>query len=242
MNRKIMISDIHGCIDPFNQLLHDINYNSKYDQLILLGDYVDRGPNSKEVVNKVIQLVHEHHAIALRGNHDQRFVDFINEGSSLIKAKFIEHGGLQTLQSYCNIEGAISDEMLDHARESIKIDYGHHIDFLSELPLYHEDETHIYVHAGLNPNYIEWRKQPDHDFMYIKDKFIHHTFTNLHKKIVFGHTTTIDIHGSADVWFGEDKIGIDGGCAYGMQLNGLIYQNGSYVTSDSKFNLNEVQR
>nr|WP_253507660.1 metallophosphoesterase family protein [Paenibacillus xylanexedens] len=242
MNRTIMISDIHGCIDPFNQLLDDINYNSKYDQLILLGDYVDRGPNSKEVVKEVIRLVKENHAIALRGNHDQRFVDFINEGSSVIKAKFIEHGGIQTLQSYCNIEGAISDEMLDQAREAIKMDYGHHINFLSELPLYHEDETHIYVHAGLNPDYIEWWKQPDHDLMYIKDKFIHHTFTNLHKKIVFGHTRTIDIHGSADVWFGEDKIGIDGGCAYGMQLNGLIYQNGSYVTFDSKFNLSEVQR
>lgn len=79
MNRTIMVSDIHGCIDPINQLLHDINYNSKYDQLILLGDYVDRGPNSKEVVKEVIQLVKEHHAIALRGNHDQRFVDFIIE-------------------------------------------------------------------------------------------------------------------------------------------------------------------
>ncbi|KAA2301020.1 serine/threonine protein phosphatase, partial [Clostridioides difficile] len=74
MNRTIMISDIHGYIDPFNQLLDDINYNSKYDQLILLGDYVDRGPNSKEVVKEVIRLVKENHAIALRGNHDQRFV------------------------------------------------------------------------------------------------------------------------------------------------------------------------
>ncbi|WP_339286491.1 metallophosphoesterase family protein [Paenibacillus sp. FSL R5-0486] len=242
MNRTIMISDIHGCIDPFNQLLHDINYNSKYDQLILLGDYVDRGPNSKEVVKEVIRLVHEHHAIALRGNHDQRLVDLINEGSSVIKAKFIEHGGIQTLQSYCNVKGEISDGMLEHARESIKIDYGHHIDFLSELPLYHEDEAHIYVHAGLNPNYIEWRKQSDHDFMYMRDEFIRHTFTNLHRNIIFGHTKTIDIHGTANIWFGEDKIGIDGGCAYGMQLNGLIYQNGSYVTSDSKFNLSEVQR
>ncbi|WP_342572648.1 metallophosphoesterase family protein [Paenibacillus sp. FSL R5-0749] len=241
MNRTIMVSDIHGCIDPFNQLLHDINYNSKYDQLILLGDYVDRGPNSKEVVKEVIQLVKEHHAIALRGNHDQRFVDFIIEGSSLIKAKFIEHGGLQTLQSYCNIEGAISDEMLELARETIKMDYGHHINFLSELPLYHEDETHIYVHAGLNPDYIEWRNQPEHDFMYIKDKFIDHTFTNLHQKIIFGHTRTIDIHETSDVWFGEDKIGIDGGCAYGMQLNALIHENGSYTTADSKFNLNEVK-
>lgn len=77
--------------------------------------------------------------------------------------------------------------------------------------------------------------------MYIKDKFIDHTFTNLHQKIIFEHTRTIDIHETSDVWFGEDKIGIDGGCAYGMQLNALIHENGSYTTADSKFNLNEVK-
>ncbi|WP_227779564.1 metallophosphoesterase [Paenibacillus sp. P13VS] len=71
MKRTIMISDIHGCIDQLNQMLHLIQFNSIDDQLILLGDYVDRGPNIKAVVDKVIELVTEHHAIALRGNHDQ---------------------------------------------------------------------------------------------------------------------------------------------------------------------------
>ncbi|MEK3828527.1 metallophosphoesterase [Paenibacillus sp. FSL K6-1558] len=238
MNRTLMISDIHGCIDAFDQLLIQVDYNSTYDQLILLGDYVDRGGNSRKVVDKVMELVQEHHAIALRGNHDQRFVDLIHEGTPSIQSKFMEHGGHPTLESYCPMINEMSDEVLEEAIKIITANYSHHIEFLSRLPLYHEDEYHIYVHAGLNPDYNDWRQQPEHDFMYIKNKFIKHTFTNVSKKIVFGHTKTIDIHGSAEVWFAEDKIGIDGGCAFGKQLNALIYQNGTYLVENVQSVLN----
>ncbi|MHA7966714.1 metallophosphoesterase family protein [Paenibacillus sp. CAU 1782] len=233
MKRIIMISDLHGCIDQFNQMLYLINYNSDNDQLLLLGDYVDRGPNSKEVVDKVIELVKKHNAIALRGNHDQRLVDLINNNSKLIQSKFLEHGGLHTIRSYCNIKNEISDDILNQARETIKSSFGHHLDFLSKLPLYHEDHDHIYVHAGLNPNFMNWKNQSEYDFMYIKDEFIKHKF-ELNKKIIFGHTKTIDIHGTSNIWFSDDKIGIDGGCAYGMQLNCLIFQEGSYITERIK--------
>lgn len=237
MKRTIMISDIHGCIDQLNQMLHSIKFNSIDDQLILLGDYVDRGPNSKAVVDKVIELVSMHNAIALRGNHDQRLVDLINNDSALIRSKFIEHGGIQTLQSYCdinNMNNEISDEILNQAKDTIKTFFGHHIDFLSELPLFHEDYDHIYVHAGLNPNFIDWKNQPEYDFMYIKDEFIQHAFEDLNKRVIFGHTRTIDIHGTSDIWFSKDKIGIDGGCAYGLQLNCLIFQEGSYIAEQIK--------
>ncbi|MEF3353855.1 metallophosphoesterase family protein [Paenibacillus sp. GYB006] len=237
MKRTIMISDIHGCIDQLNQMLHLIQFNSIDDQLIFLGDYVDRGPNSKAVVDKVIELVNMHNAIALRGNHDQRLVDLINNDSALIRSNFIEHGGIQTLQSYCDINiinNEISNEILNQAKDTINTFFGHHLDFLSELPLFHEDDDHIYVHAGLNPNFIDWKNQLEHDFMYIKDEFIRHTFKDLGKKVIFGHTRTNDIHGTSDIWFSKDKIGIDGGCAYGMQLNCLIFQEGSYITEQIK--------
>lgn len=227
MNRTIMISDIHGCIDQFNQMLDHVDFNSRFDRLILLGDYVDRGPNSKEVVTKVIELVEKHNAIALRGNHDQRLVDLIRNDSTSVRSKFIEHGGVQTLQSYCDITDGIIDEKLNQSIDRIGTHFSHHIEFLSKLPLYHEDNDHIYVHAGLNPKYTDWKNQSEHDFMYIKDEFIQSSF-DLNKRIIFGHTRTIDIHGTSDIWFSEDKIGIDGGCAYGMQLNCLIFHEGSY--------------
>lgn len=228
--RTIMISDIHGCLEPLNRLLEAVSYQPNEDRLFLLGDYVDRGPDSREVVDRVMELVEKHGAVALRGNHDQRLVDFARGRDPEVQAKLLEHGGLATLRSYCPFVGdQPTDDDLDRARAYLASRYDAHLAFLSELPLYHEDEDHIYVHAGLNPRYADWKTQSDRDFMYIKGEFIR-SRTNLPKKVVFGHTVTDEIHDSCDVWFGGDKIGIDGGCAYGEQLNALIYENGSYRT------------
>lgn len=235
MTRTIMISDIHGCIEQLNSLLDLVEFSSSRDQLILLGDYVDRGPKSRETMDKVIDLVANHRALALRGNHDQRLVDLIRRNDTQIQTRFVEHGGLQTVQSYCEYIGdEISNEQLQDARLYIEQHYHAHIEFLDSLPLYHEDEYHIYVHAGLNPHYLNWREQPAYDFMYIKNEFIR-SKTRVDKKVVFGHTRAVEIHGSSDIWFQEDKIGIDGGCAYGLQLNALIYEAGSYVAREIKF-------
>jgi serine/threonine protein phosphatase 1 len=78
--RLLAISDIHGCCSEFIALLKRAAYNPLLDQLILLGDYVDRGPDSFQVVELVIQLVNEG-AIALRGNHDDYFVKMVKENN-----------------------------------------------------------------------------------------------------------------------------------------------------------------
>jgi len=65
--------------------------------------------------------------------------------------------------------------------------------------------------------------------MYIKGDFYLHP-TNIRKTVVFGHTKVSQIHGRSDIWFGEGKIGIDGGCATGQQLNGLVWENDVYAT------------
>lgn len=227
MKRTLMISDIHGCMKQFDTLLQELEYDSSEDQLVLLGDYGDRGPDSKEVVERVIDLVENHQAIALRGNHDQRLVDLIQINNGEIQKKFLEHGGRETLESYTN--EVFHPDVFEHAVKHIRSEYGRHIEFLKNLPLYYEDEAHIYVHAGINPSYVSWKEQSDHDFMYIKGEF-HRAKLNMKKVIVFGHTRAIELHQTSDIWFGEGKIGIDGGCAYGMQLNGLMYQDGAYST------------
>lgn len=231
MNRTLMISDIHGCIEQLDALLKEVEYDSSTDQLILLGDYVDRGPRSREVVERVIDLVETHHAVALRGNHDQRLVDLIQNNSAEIKKKFMEHGGRQTLESYLDHE--LIEESFEDAVIHIHRKYKRHIEFLKNLPLYYEDQAHIYVHAGINPKYNHWKEQPDHDFMYIKSEF-HLAKLGMEKTIVFGHTRAVELHNTPDVWFSDGKIAIDGGCAYGMQLNCLIYENGAYSAKHIK--------
>lgn len=222
--RTLVISDIHGCYDVWMALLKKINFKPKEDRLILLGDYVDRGTQSKEVITHVKQLVESGEAIALRGNHDQRFIEWVTQNVTIHDVKFIEHGGLQTLNSYCddklNVNDLQNPVVLNQAKAFIRKKYREHILFLDSLPLYHEDNKHIYVHAGLNPFYKAWQEQPERDFIWIRDAFVKKP-TVVAKTVVFGHTKTMDIHGTSDIWFGGDKIGIDGGCAYGLQLNCL---------------------
>ncbi|RJX37626.1 serine/threonine protein phosphatase [Paenibacillus pinisoli] len=228
-SRTIMISDIHGCIEPFERLLEKVKYVPEQDRLILLGDYVDKGPQSREAVDAVMRLVQQHGAIALRGNHDQRLVDFVRGDDPDVLRKFAEHGGPPTLHSYVG-SFEVSERSRAEARRRIEAEYASHLDFLAGLPLYAEDDRHIYVHAGLRPGLFDWTLQSEHDFMYIKDEFYLHP-TTVDKTVIFGHTIATKLHGHPNVWFGGDKIGIDGGCSIGLQLNALLYEDGIYDTA-----------
>jgi len=73
MKRTLVMSDIHGELEMFERLLSDVKYDPDQDQLILLGDYVDRGPNSRKVLDKVIELKAEG-ALVLKGNHEDLMI------------------------------------------------------------------------------------------------------------------------------------------------------------------------
>ncbi|PWV90962.1 serine/threonine protein phosphatase 1 [Paenibacillus cellulosilyticus] len=237
MQRTIAISDIHGCVSELNELLIRMKYTPGRDRLILLGDYVDRGPNSCGTVERVMELVREG-AIALRGNHDQRLIDLAVDGDEHTMHKFMTHGGMTTAASYLGETILLSDwivgsdaslRKLQKLRERLNSNYADHVAFLKELPLYVEDERHLFVHAGIHPDYSHnWRKQPEHEFMYVKEPFWRNS-TGLPQKVVFGHTRTVELHGRSSVWFSHDKIGIDGGCAYGQQLNGIEITSSGYA-------------
>ncbi|QHW32742.1 serine/threonine protein phosphatase [Paenibacillus rhizovicinus] len=228
--RTLVISDIHGCYQEFVELLELAEFDSRRDRLILLGDYVSRGPSSKEVVELVMSLVQEHGAIALQGNHDHRFVRVIeNLASENEIEKFFKFGGFETLHSYGQHDMNAGPENLVEIRGYMER-YSPHIQFLKGLPYYYEDDDYIYVHAGLNPRYRQLADQDVHDMLYIKEEFYMNQ-TNREKVVVFGHTLATDIHGVPEVWLGGDKIGIDGGCAFGYQLNGLALKMGKVSTS-----------
>ena len=96
--RALVISDIHGCLNEFLELLDLVDYQAGKDRLILLGDYVDRGPKSKEVVQKVMDLAKNDNVVVLRGNHDQRIVTLVENRNPEMQKIFItvdEHFSLQ---------------------------------------------------------------------------------------------------------------------------------------------------
>ncbi|MWC30992.1 metallophosphoesterase family protein [Paenibacillus sp. MMS18-CY102] len=222
MGRTIIISDIHGCLTQLQALLEVAGFDANRDHLILLGDLIDHGPQSREVVDFAIPLVRAGIATAIRGNHDQRLIETVN-GEPEALAKFFKHGGQATYESYIGPrEHRTESEMLRELQERIPSEFQHHLDFIADMPYYLEDNSYIYVHAGIHPDYKhDWQNQPHREFLYVKDPFISQP-TGLAKPVVFGHTKTADIHGKPDIWFNEDKIGIDGGCAYGYQLNALV--------------------
>lgn len=227
MNKKILaISDIHGCLYEFKKLLQKVGYSPIKHQLILVGDYCDRGPQSKEVIEFVKKLQEQDDAKILCGNHDRMFLDFIDYFDTL----FLNNGGLMTLQSYLAGTG-ISINALEEARKFIIEEYADHIEFLRNLPFYYETNTHLFVHAGVDPYFgKEWKeKMVEEDMLWIRNDFIYRD-VDIEKTIVFGHTPVINIHNDPNVWFNKNKIGIDGGCVFGYQLNALeIIENNQEI-------------
>jgi serine/threonine protein phosphatase 1 len=216
-------------------LLTKVNYETSADKLILLGDYVDRGQKSKQVVEEVMNMMKNNNVIVLRGNHDQMMLDALTQTDETFAAHWIRNGAISTLTSYCGmdlfLEGFDWDKF-DDAKILIRKYYSEHLDFLSELPYYHETETHIFVHAGVDPYKQSWKETSNEDFIWIREMFYKQPNMNTDKTVIFGHTPTLHLHNSDEIWFGEkgDKIGLDGACAYGKQLNLLEINEEGYNT------------
>jgi serine/threonine protein phosphatase 1 len=228
MGRILAISDIHGCYDQFNRLLDKVEYDNTKDQLVLLGDYVDRGQKSKEVINFVSELI-GNGAIALRGNHDQMFLDWLLTDDYMNAYNYFQNGGIMTVISYVGLNWNEDGRDLDDAKKHILKHYPDHIELLQQLRYYFEKDNHIFVHAGINPHLEDWKYTSNDEFIWIRDQFLN--YKHEHKQtFVHGHTPTIYLHKRPDIYFGDKKIGIDGACAYGHQLNCLVIEGETYKT------------
>lgn len=196
MKRTIAIGDIHGRFDLLMQLTNKLKFTLD-DTIIFLGDYIDRGSESKEVINFVMYLQNKFRVIALKGNHEDLALKAMeNNGQSKNADIWIYNGGGATIKSY---DGEITKE---------------HLDWMNQLPLYFETKKYIFVHAGLFPG-KPLREQEEHTLMWIRDYFIESDY-DWGKIIIFGHTpTTTPI-------VQNNKIGIDTGAFRTNRLTSLI--------------------
>ena len=95
--RTLIVGDIHGCLDMLKRLVDKIGWDPGADRLVFIGDYIDRGENSKGVIDFIIELKKDSQFVqCLIGNHEQMFLDYLS-GSDL--NSFIANGGLTTLRS-----------------------------------------------------------------------------------------------------------------------------------------------
>lgn len=138
--RIIAIGDIHGCSRALDELLSAIDLQPT-DLLITLGDYINRGPDSSGVLTRLIRLHATGQMIALRGNHEQLLLEARDNDSKMMG--FIACGGDETLRSYSVLgdEGQLADIPDEHWQ------------FIAEQCVdWHETDTHLFVHAGLEPD------------------------------------------------------------------------------------------
>lgn len=175
------------------------------DTLVFLGDYVDRGPHSKEVVATVLTLCKTHpRVIPLMGNHDWLFLQYLNGAEGNL---FLQVGGKQTLASY----GLSADVTPADRRRLVP---SAHMAFFNSLSLCWEDHHALYVHAGLQPG-RHLSQQTTQWCLWARDSFLLAT-TDFGKPVVFGHTVF------PEPLFAADKIGIDTGAVYGGHLTALL--------------------
>lgn len=216
--RIYAIGDIHGRFDLL-QKMHDaikadlLTCDSSNIQIIYVGDYIDRGFQSKEVVECLTnhpQLTDINcDIIFLKGNHEHALLEFLRTPETI--TPWLLWGGEVTLQSYGvplrNAEGKRTDchEQSTKLKEVLP---DNHQAFFDDLKLYYEAGDYLFVHAGIKPG-VPLNKQHEEDLLMIRDAFIFSRKT-LEKTVVFGHTIF------TEPFVTEDRIGIDtGGYAHG---------------------------
>lgn len=199
--RQFVISDIHGCLLTFRALLEEISFSERNDELFLLGDFTDRGPDSKGVLDYVLNMKENGAQVhALRGNHDQMLLDAHKDDEAC--HKWLGSGGKETLKSFgVNHVHDIPDE---------------YIEFFMGLPCFLEVGQYILVHAGLdfqgkdplgNESAMMWIRNwyDSIDYGWLGDRIILHGHTPLFRDEInqqHGHLAR------------QQYLGLDNGCVY----------------------------
>ena len=185
-----VIGDIHGCLKPLKRLLAKIAPRPD-DEVIFIGDYIDRGPQSREVVDYLLTLTFR--CVFLMGNHEKMLLDYLDGKDE--DGIYLSNGGMATLQSYGGNLAQIPPA---------------HLRFFRGLRPFYETPEFLFVHAGIRP-LVPLDQQNPEDLVWIRHEFFQF-IGQFAKTIVFGHTPL------RRVLLLPDRIGIDTGCVYGGKL------------------------
>lgn len=224
--RLYAIGDIHGRRDLLEQMHalvdEDIRRAGAADwRVIYLGDYVDRGPDSRGVLDILASLRGDPRRVMLAGNHDAAFLAFLDKPD--LRGVFANNGGAETARSYgvdMNFRDYADDPdalLRDHARLVATLP-GVHRQFLEGLPHCISFGDFFFCHAGVRPGVALDRQSPD-DLMWIRAPFLE-TDQLFAKVIVHGHTI------SPGPVTRANRIGIDTGAVKTGRLTALIIQGG----------------
>lgn len=224
--RVFAVGDVHGRLDLLDRLLGRVAMDmaaapGPRPVLVFLGDYVDRGPHSREVVERLMAGPPAHGPLAgaewicLKGNHEEYMVRFLSEAQ--VGPAWLHYGGAATVASYAGplergdeTDVAAMQMLLDRHLPPA------HLRFLSRLELIHQEGDYCFVHAGLRPG-VPLDAQDPHDMMWIRDDFLFDP-TPLERMVVHGHSI------SPIPEIRPNRIGIDTGAYASGILTALVLE------------------
>ena len=220
MQRTFFVGDIHGCARTFKKMVEETIQLTREDVLYCVGDYIDRGPRSKEVVDYILALrAKSYQVYTLRGNHEQMLLDARLGGSA--QMLWMMNGGESTLRSF----GVASPDEIDEKYQA----------FFAGTEFYKTGKNFITVHAGLNFD----AEDPFNDLesiLWIRGYEVDRDFLN-NRLLIHGHTPTPKEQILLQPF--EGAINIDGGCFYKSHpemghLVALSFEEQKFFVVDNK--------
>jgi serine/threonine protein phosphatase 1 len=222
--RVYAIGDIHGRLDLLEDLedqilAHAAEYPASRRVLVYIGDYIDRGYQSRQTLDHLLDSpLRGFEVVHLAGNHERTMLDFLDDVS--VGAGWLRYGGRETLFSY-GIEWdrdlASADECLERIRQELRQKLpDRHRRFLSGLPLMHEEGGYVFVHAGVRPG-VPLDRQAAEDLLWIRDEFLV-SAADHGKVVVHGHSI------SERPELRPNRVGIDTGAFATGRLTCLVLE------------------
>ena len=213
-----MIGDIHGRADLLAELFTRIDSDrelspTRQSDEVFLGDYIDRGPDSRQVIDLLIARERRHRVQFLKGNHEEFAYRVLTDSS--VVTEWQNLGGGSTLLSYGlkSVRYQDRSEVAAAFRESMPED---HFRFLQHLSLSFSCGDFFFAHAGVRPG-VPLTQQSEHDLLWIRDEFLLHE-GSFGKVIVHGHSPVL----SPDVR--TNRINIDTGAYATGRLTCLVLE------------------
>lgn len=199
------IGDVHGCLDKLASLWEKISPCSE-DEVVLLGDLIDRGPKSKGVIEFILsKMALGYRITCLRGNHEDICIRaHENRNDPAAWNLWITNGGGFTLSSF----GAVAWDSFSGVK--LPSDY---LRFIKSFKLIHQSGEVTFVHAGLRPG-VSIENQKTNDLLWIRHEFFEHPEA-FDKPVIFGHNPF------SEVFINGPLVGIDTGAVYGARHKGL---------------------
>lgn len=220
--RLYAVGDIHGRLDLLDRKLEEIFADIRQHphpniRFVFLGDYVDRGPQSAQVLDRLVEFSAAHDAVLLKGNHEALVQRILDDADGMLD--WAQWGGIETLLSYgitlrARPTAADSQELTAEFADAVP---SAHRRLLARLTLTHHSGDYLFVHAGLRPRLAVAAQNPD-DLLWIRDEFLAYK-RPFEKFVVHGHTPVLQ----PDVR--NNRINIDTGAYATGRLTCLVLED-----------------